>query len=115
MTSLAIMLRDRFKAEKGEIGHLKFVLTSAGKSIWANLTHLAAEPVIGGEKLDQFSRGTLIVNARVRLEPEDLEIIVRDSLSKVSNEMAVQSEVDDLQCFRPAYPEPPHIIREPIE
>jgi G3E family GTPase len=115
MTSLAIMLRDRFKAEKGEIGHLKFVLTSAGKSIWANLTHLAAEPVIGGEKLDQFSRGTLIVNARVRLEPEDLEIIVRDSLSKVSNEMAVMSEIDDLQCFSPAYPEPLHIIREPVE
>ena len=115
MTSLAIRLRDRFKVEKGEIGHLKFVLTNAGKSIWANLTHLAAEPAIGGEKLDKFSRGTLIVNARVRLEPEDLEIIVRESLSKVSNEMAVQSEIDDLQCFSPAYPEPPHIIREPVE
>jgi G3E family GTPase len=115
MTSLATTLRDRFKAEKGEIGHLKFVITSAGQSMWANLTHLAAEPGIGGEKLGKLPRGTLIINARVRLEPEDLEIIVRDSLSKVSNEMAVQSEVDDLQCFRPAYPEPPHIIREPVE
>jgi len=27
----------------------------------------------------------------------------------------VQSEIDDLQCFSPAYPEPPHIIREPVE
>jgi len=115
MTSLATRLRDRFKIEKGEIGHLKFVLTSAGQSMWANLTHLAAEPGIDGEKLDKLSRGTLIINARVRLEPEDLETIVRDSLSKVSIEMAVQSEIDDLQCFSPAYPEPPHIIREPVE
>jgi len=115
MTSLASRLRDRFKIEKGEIGHLKFVLTSAGQSMWANLTHLAAEPGIDGEKLDKLSRGTLIINARVRLEPEDLETIVRDSLSKVSIEMAVQSEIDDLQCFSPAYPEPPHIIREPVE
>ena len=83
--------------------------------MWANLTHLAAEPGIGGEKLDKKSRGTLIINARVRLEPEDLESIVRDSLDKVSNKMVVQSEIDDLQCFSPAYPEPPHIIREPVE
>jgi len=115
MTSLATRLRNRFKIEKGEIGHLKFVLTSAGQSMWTNLTHVAAEPDIGGEKLDKLSRGTLIINARVRLEPEDLETIVRDSLGKVSNEMAVQSEIDDLQCFSPAYPEPPHIIREPVE
>ena len=115
MTSLATRLRDRFKADKGEIGHLKFVFTSAGKSMWANLTHLANDPVVGGEKLDQLSRGTLIINARVRLEPEDLESIVRESLDKVSTKMAVQSEIDDLQCFSPAYPDPPHIIREPVE
>ena len=115
MVSLATRLRDRFKIEKGEIGHLKFVFTSAGQSMWANLTHLAAEPVSGGEKLDPLPRGTLIINARVRLEPEDLETIVRDALSMVANEMAVQSEIDDLQCFSPAYPEPPHIIREPVE
>ncbi len=115
MTSLATRLRDRFKAEKGEIGHLKFVITSAGKSMWANLTHLAAEPATGGEKLDKLSRGTLIINARVRLEPEDLETIVRASLDRVCKEMAVQSEIDDLQCFSPAYPEPAHLIREPVE
>jgi len=115
MTSLATRLRDRFKIEKGEIGHLKFVLTSSGKSMWANLTHLAAEPTVGGEKLDRLPRGTLIINARVKLEPEDLETIVRDCLDAVSRDMSVRSEIDDLQCFSPAYPEPPHIIREPVE
>jgi G3E family GTPase len=49
MMSLATRLRDRFKIEKGDIGHLKFVLTSAGQSMWTNLTDLAAEPVTGGE------------------------------------------------------------------
>jgi G3E family GTPase len=115
MTSLAIKLRDKFKTDKAEIGHLKFVFTSGGNSMWANLTHLGAEPDVGGEALGQMSRGTLIINARVRLEPEDLETIVRDSLNEVSKKMAVQSEIDDLQCFSPAYPEPPHIIREPVE
>ena len=115
MISLATKLRDRFKLEKGEIGHLKFVFTSAGQSMWANLTDLAAEPGIGGEELGRLSRGTLIINARVRLEPEDLEAIVRDSLNTVCTDMQVQPEIDDLQCFSPAYPEPAHIIREPVE
>ncbi len=115
LMSLATRLRDRFKIERGEIGHLKFVLTNAGKSMWTNLTDLAAKPVTGGEKLDKLSRGTLIINARVRLEPEDLEIIVRNSLSNVASEMAIWSEIDDLQCFSPAYPDPPHIIRETVD
>jgi G3E family GTPase len=115
MSSLALRLRERFKIEKGEIGHLKFVITGAGHSVWANLTHLAAEPEIDGNPSGDISRATLIINARIRLEPADLESIVREALSKVSEEMAVQSEIDDLQCFSPAYPQPPHILREPVE
>ena len=83
--------------------------------MWANLTHVGAEPAVGGEKLDGLSRGTLIVNARVRLEPANLEAIVRDTLDRVAEELAINSNVDDLQCFSPAYPEPPHIIRETVE
>jgi len=115
LTDLALRLQARFKFEKGEIGHLKFVFTSAGHSIWANLTQLASEPDIGGEQLGDMSRGTLIVNARVRLEPAVLETIVRDVISELSEERKLRSEIDDLQCFSPAYPEPPHIIREPVE
>jgi G3E family GTPase len=112
---LLVELRDAFKQREGEIGHLKIVITSAGKSLWANLTHLAAEPSISGETLDELSKAALIINARVRLEPEDLEAMVRDILNKVSMGMGVKSEIDDLQCFSPAYPEPPHVIRESVE
>ncbi len=112
---LAISLRERFKHQNGEIGHLKFVITASGKSMWANLTHLAAEPTLSGEPLGKLPQATLIINARVRLEPEELEAIVRDRLNQVSADLDVQSEIDDLQCFSPAYPEPPHIIREAVE
>ncbi len=112
---LLLELREAFKQKESEIGHLKIVITSAGKSLWANLTHLAAEPGISGETLEKLSKASLIINARVRLEPEDLEAIVRDVLNKVSGSMGVKSEIDDLQCFSPAYPEPPHVIRESLE
>ena len=108
-------LREDFKQNQGEIGHLKMVITSAGKSMWANLTHLTAELSIGGEALDRLSKASLIINARVRSEPEDLESMVRSVLKRVSREMGVKSAIDDLQCFSPAYPEPPHVIRESLE
>jgi len=49
MRSLATTLRDRFKAEKGEIGHLKFVITSAGQSMWANLPGERSSSTPGSE------------------------------------------------------------------
>jgi G3E family GTPase len=112
---LLVELREAFKQKDGEIGHLKIVITSAGKSMWANLTHLAAEPSVSGDQLGMLSKASLIINARARLEPEDLEAMVRHVLDKVSGGMGVKSEIDDLQCFSPAYPEPPHIIRETVE
>lgn len=108
-------LREAFRQKGGEIGHLKIVITSAGKSMWANLTHLNAEPGLSGEALEPLSKAGLIINARVRLEPEDLETIVRNSLNRVSGRLGITSKIDDLQCFSPAYPEPPHVIRESLE
>ena len=115
LRNLALKLRDAFKPLKGEVGHLKFVLTSAGNSMWANLTDLNSEPSISGEVLDNLSRATIIINARVRLAPERLESTVREVLSDLRTEMGVQADIDDLQCFSPAYPEPPHVIREEVE
>ena len=108
-------LQDTFKQKEGEIGHLKIVITSAGKSMWANLTNLTAEPSTSGDELNNLSKASLIINARVRLEPEDLESMVRTVLKTVSAKMGVKSVIDDLQCFSPAYPEPPHVIRESLE
>ncbi len=113
--TLAVSLRESFRSREAEIGHLKFVITSAGKVMWANVTHLGAEPAISGEPVGNFSQGTLILNARVRIEPEELETIVRNELNRVFQEAGVQHVIEDLQCFSPAYPEPPHIIRDTVE
>ena len=49
------------------------------------------------------------------MEPEELESLVQDTLSQIFEEVGIESEIADLQCFSPAYPEPPHIIRETVE
>jgi G3E family GTPase len=112
---LFIELRESFKQEKGEIGHLKSVFTSGGKSFWVNLTNLSSDPMVSGEPMVTLSKGSLILNARVQLDPDRLEKIVRDVLTSVAERFDVKTEIDDLQCFSPAYPNPPHIVRETID
>ena len=112
---LFLELRESFKHEKGEIGHLKSVFTSSGKSLWVNLTNLSSEPLVSGGSLAKLSKGSLILNARVQLSPELLEKIVRDVLAAVAETYEVKAEIDDLQCFSPAYPNPPHMVRESLD
>jgi G3E family GTPase len=112
---LFIALREAFKREKAEIGHLKSVFTSGGKSLWVNLTNLAADPVVSGESLAKLAKGSLILNARVQLDPDKLEKIVRETLAATAERFGLQSEIDDLQCFSPAYPNPPHMVRESLD
>jgi len=112
---LFVELRESFKQEKGEIGHLKSVFTSGGKSFWVNLTNLSSDPMKSGAPLAKLSKGSLILNARVQLDPDDLEKIVKDTLAAVSEKFGVKAEIDDLQCFSPAYPNPPHMVRETID
>ncbi len=111
---LAEGMKEEFKKRDAEIGHLKFVLTSAGKAVWANVTHLAAGPSLGGEPLPEAVGGTLIVNARVRIAPEELEKIVRERLEATAGENHLDAEVLNLQCFSPAYPQPPYVIRKEL-
>jgi len=107
-------MKEEFKKRDAEIGHLKFVLTSSGKALWANVTQLAAEPHWGGEPLAQAAGGTLIVNARVSIAPEELERIVRNRLEVTAGESGLHAEVLNLQCFSPAYPQPPYVIRQDV-
>jgi hypothetical protein len=51
----------------------------------------------------------------VQLEPEILEKIVRADLATVAERFAINAEIDDLQCFSPAYPNPPHMVRETLD
>ena len=112
LRELAVRIRDAFRGINAGIGHLKFVMTSAGKSMWINLTHLAAEPVLSDEQLGDISGGSLIVNARVQIDPAELETIVRNAIEETSVSQRFRSEIIDLQCFSPAYPNPPYIVRE---
>ncbi len=111
LRSMIVSIRDALKRRKASIGHLKMVVTGGGQSMWANLTHLEAEPTVSEPRMEAVAGGTLIINARVHLSPEDLERIVRNALVQLQAQQGVHTEVLDLQCFSPAYPDPPYLTR----
>lgn len=112
MVRLMGNLQRAFQEQKAGIGHLKFVLTAGGKSVWCNLTHVNGEPLMSGEPLEGLGSATLIVNARVQLAPESLERIVRAALAEAAQTTGMDADVLDLQCFSPAYPAPPYLDRQ---
>lgn len=106
-------LRDVFKRNRAGIGHLKCALTSRGKSMWGNLTDLLADPALGDKRVGPLTSGTLLVNVRVKMSPEELEMVVRETLKRLSVDCSVDLNILDLQCFSPAYPMPPYLMRKP--
>lgn len=113
--ALMVELREIIKKEKGEIGHLKAVFTSAGKSMWINLTNLSSEPLKNGMDIGAIDKGTIILNARVQLDPEQLEAITRKAIETLAAQFNVEAVIDDLQCFSPAYPDPPYLMRKAVD
>jgi Ni2+-binding GTPase involved in maturation of urease and hydrogenase len=110
---LMVKLRSAFREKKAGIGHLKCALTSSGRSMWINLTDLSADPVLSDKKIGLVTTATLIVNVRVKMEPDNLENIFRDSLSRLAGDFGLEMTIIDLQCFSPAYPAPPYLMRDP--
>jgi G3E family GTPase len=112
---ILLEIRDALRLRNAGIGHLKLVLTSGGKSSWANLTDLRSEPHLGTMRAETISGGTLLVNARVKLEPAELETLVRNALARVAEFWAFHFDIVELQCFSPAYPNPPYRMQEGVE
>ena len=107
ISRIGAMLRER----NGGIGHLKLAATSRDRSIWANLTSLGSEPSLGGPSMGDLSEATLLVNARVQMEPAELESLVREAVAVAAGEAGVESEFTELECFSPSYPNPPYLVR----
>jgi G3E family GTPase len=112
MLRLLVDIRDTLRQRNAGVGHLKLALTSGGQSTWANLTDLRSEPQLGRLQAQTASGGTLLVNARVKLEPAELEAVVREALAVAAETFALQIDIVDLQCFSPAYPHPPYRMPE---
>ncbi len=111
MRRLMLSLRSEFQKRHAGIGHLKFVMTCKGKSMWANMNHLFDDPSFSRQQLGKIKGASLIINARLQLEPGILEAVVRSAIDVTTKAFDIAIDILDLQCFSPAYPNPPYLER----
>jgi len=81
---------------------------SAGVYGVSNLVSNVDQPVLSMPSLWKGDDIDLVVNARVAVSPEELEVVVRSALSTEAASVDATAQILALQCFRPGKPVPTH-------
>jgi G3E family GTPase len=105
-TDMMGRLQARLMATSAQIAHLKILLTSQGQALKMSLTSNTGEPSLHGAA-PSSSCATLVVNARVRANPEELKAIVERCLKDAAGD-AITADIAEITSFRPSRPNPVH-------
>jgi len=103
-------VKKRLYTIKGEIAHIKLALSTSDGNSLINLTHIKQAPIVFKEEAGVAKKGRLIVNARVRTDPELLFKLVNSALKDLAKKAGIKVEIKSPQYFRPARPVPVHRI-----
>lgn len=101
-------IRECLVNSRQEVAHLKLALSTEKGNSLINLVHNHQEPIFFKEEAGSVKQGRLIVNARVKTEPEQLFQQVTNILEAVAGEFGVAVNIENPQYFRPARPVPVH-------
>lgn len=112
--ALMTELRQAINARGGEVAHLKFLISSGGQAVVANLTKADTEPSYRGADLGAVTEATLVLNARVGIDPGTLGGIATQAIQRAAKATGAEAEVLNLQSFSPPYPRPPYRLSEPV-
>jgi G3E family GTPase len=104
-------VREGLRGRVAEIAHLKLLLNTAGGSVQANLTSSRGDPLFQGTVQGEPREALLIVNARVRAEPEELQAVIENALASCPQK-DVAVEILMMESFKPGRPKPTHRYSE---
>jgi hypothetical protein len=100
-------VREGLRGRTAEIAHLKLLLNTVGGSLQANLTSSRGKPLFQGMVQGEPREALLIVNARVRAEPEELQAVIEKALAG-GPQKDVAVEILTMASFKPGRPQPTH-------
>lgn len=95
-----------------EVAHLKAIGLADGAFGVANLVSSQTKPELSMPSRAQASAAELIVNARVALDPDELQEQVKQSVEAACQARQATAEVRKTQSFRPGRPTPTHRYAE---
>ena len=107
-------LHQEIKIRDGEVAHLKAIAMFDGNYAVANSVSSFTEPELSLASNCEARQADVVVNARVALDPESLEQLVRSQVEKTCEAFAACFEITSLQSFRPGKPVPTHRIAKPF-
>jgi hypothetical protein len=91
------------------IAHVKALVSAGADSDRIALTDELGTPQwSGAARFAPAGRMSLVINARVRAEPEELKRLVLDALQASASAFAATAAVHHMECFSPARPTPRH-------
>jgi Ni2+-binding GTPase involved in maturation of urease and hydrogenase len=95
-------------AGAGEVAHLKAIGLSPVSFGVANLVSSHARPELSLASHAKAPELDLILNARVAVDPAELERRVRDAVAAACSALGTTGTVHTVQSFRPGRPQPTH-------
>ncbi len=107
-TVLVEHLRQSFQEINAEPGHLKVLCSGDGAVSVANLIDSDSGTTLSVASESSAAEVTAIINARVRLAPDELQRLVGEAVSVSSNQLAASAAIEQLESFRPGRPIPTH-------
>jgi G3E family GTPase len=108
LLDVVTQLREALTRSGGEVAHLKAIGLSEVSFGVANLVSSASTPELSLPANCKVPRVELIVNARVALDPSEIEKAVRATVTAVCTARGATAEFRTMQNFRPGRPQPTH-------
>jgi hypothetical protein len=104
-------LRAECIARQAAIAHLKLAVVAPGASVIVGIPDETTAPsVTETGTADPAAKAAAVLNARVRLAPEDLRAIVEGLIGGLGG----RAKILDLAAFRPGRPDPKHRYTCPV-
>jgi len=101
-------LRNRLQSHNAETAHLKTIGIADGGHGVANLVSSWTEPELSLPSDCQTGEANVIVNARVAVDPADLEREVHTAVNETASTLGAMATFRQTQSFRPGRPVPTH-------
>ena len=103
-------LQSRLAPLGAETAHLKTIGLWEGAYGVANLVSSFTAPELSVPSGAETSEAQIVVNARVAMDPADLERLVRAAVADTAGRRAAVASIATIQSFRPGRPVPTHRV-----
>jgi len=98
-------------ANGAEIAHLKILGQTLESSAVANMVSSDGPSELSLASEIKIGKAELLVNARVAIDPNEMETIVTKATAEVCDSLGITGDVGEIQSFRPGKPEPTHRVQ----